>query len=103
MPLNDRRGLEQNDNFLSIIRRSSEKLRIIARELSNLGSSFDDVSNQDVADRLWSMSNIIYESEEAINGAVGKETHDRYKEAQQSSINLLKACLPVSTIPKEIK
>jgi hypothetical protein len=75
------------------VEESEEHILYCVEELDKLAQAFRTVGNQKLAKELFEMSDLLETSVHTIMEALGNETHARFLDAQQASVNVLSAVL----------
>jgi hypothetical protein len=89
--------------YLGDIRNSTETIRDVAYRLKVLSESFYITGNTIVSDKLFEFEQLLINAQDVIGKAVSREVTERLNQAEQSSFNMVSACLAMSTISKEQK
>ena len=80
-------------DFLDKTHTERKKLINMANELYDLSNAFWMTGNKMMGTRLKTFADQIYLSSQAIGEAVSKEIDARLKDAQESSVNLVKGVM----------
>ena len=94
-------GQATEKTYLGTMQAEITKLRQISDELSYLANSFQNTGNLNMHETLNNISIDIADSENKIDKAVGGEIDRQFKQVQQSSANMINACLSVSKMKQE--
>ncbi len=73
-----------------------------AYHVARLGRAFAALHQNDLADELFEVANDLTGAAGALRDVVGNVVHDRYKDAQQSTSNMLGAVLALATRPARV-
>jgi len=87
-------------DFLTNISKQKNTIITISYELENLAQCFETIGNNKVGDKLYYYASTLQKSVEKIEKALSKRIHDDYKFSQQSSVNILNACLATNELNK---
>ena len=70
-----------------------ESMNGVQDELHSLAYSLADIGLEKLAKQLAAMGRILFQAEEKLQQAKSNKVHEDYKQAEQSSVNVLSATL----------
>lgn len=88
-------------DYLDTMSESVKRISNICFDLNSLGTAFRTTGNSYMGNLLLDISEDLEISRKNIHNAVGVEIHSQSMVAQQSSANMLVACLSMSELSKE--
>ena len=86
--------------YLDVIHNESDKITSCAYHLEALSRAFYETGNSVIGGQLDTIATDLHEARSEISGAVSKNINNEYQQAQQSSMNVVKACLAGIEISK---
>lgn len=90
-----------SQKFLEDMRLSQEKLEMLSLRLTVLADAFARTGNETVAEELDEMSGELNMVNRAVSEAVSKKVDDDYRQAKESSENILKTALAVGQLERK--
>jgi len=90
-------------SWLTEYQEGKRKIRHIIWYLNNLSDLLDEVGNDKLAYRVSMIHSDLIDAYKQIDDAVTKNLDDQYRQAQESSANVLKACLAGAKIAENEK
>lgn len=97
------KNIDKEKNYMDMIQNEAHKIFNISLLLTSMSNSFFGVGNDIIGKQLNFITEDLDKIRQNIHKAVGGEIQRQFKQAQQSTANIVNACLATVALSKKQK